>query len=112
MSLGGLEIAALAVLALLIFGPERLPEIARSMGKTINAVRREARATLQSLSDEADLSEIRSMANDLRGEAAGLRGEAADLRKAASLSGPVASPARPRATPRPEGPTPFDPDAT
>lgn len=106
MSLGGLEIAALAVLALLVFGPERLPEIARNFGRTVSAVRREARETIQSLSDEAELSELRTMADEVRSEAA-------ELKAAASLSGPVASSARPVKKPsRPQGAAPFDPDAT
>lgn len=103
MSLGGPEIVALAVLALLIFGPERLPEIARNVGKTISAVRREAKATVATFTDEADLAEFKNLANEFKSEAD-------ELRAAASLTGPVASPAR--ATKRPEDPTPFDPDAT
>lgn len=103
MNLGGMEIAALAVLALLIFGPERLPDIARNVGKTITAVRREARSTVQSLADEADLAQFRDLAGDFKSEAD-------ELKAAASLSGPVASPAR--AKKRPTDPTPFDPDAT
>lgn len=103
MNLGGMEIAALAVLALLVFGPERLPEIARNIGKTISAVRREARSTVQSLTDEADLAEFKGLVGDFKSEAD-------ELKAAASLTGPVASSARPR---RGAGdPTPFDPDAT
>ena len=103
MNLGALEVATLAVLALLVFGPERLPEIARSVGKTIAAVRREARTTLQSLSDEADLAEFRNVASDLRSEAEGLR-SAVSLRDSPTRSG--------RDRSRSRGPAPFDPDAT
>ena len=103
MNLGGMEIAALAVLALLIFGPERLPEIARNVGKTIAAVRREARSTVQALSDEADLAEFRNLADDFRSEAD-------ELRTAASLKAPAAAPAA--RMKRAGGPPPFDPDAT
>jgi Tat protein translocase TatB subunit len=38
--IGPLEIMAVAVLALVVFGPQRLPEIARNIGKAINEVRR------------------------------------------------------------------------
>ena len=44
-SLGFWEIVGLAVLALFIFGPERLPGMARTAGKTIASVRREATKT-------------------------------------------------------------------
>ena len=38
--IGPLEILTVAVLALVVFGPQRLPEIARNIGKAINEVRR------------------------------------------------------------------------
>ena len=98
-----MEIVALAVLALLIFGPERLPGMARNIGRTVNAVRREARDTVRQLSDQADLAEFKNLAGEFRSEAA-------ELKAAASLTGPVASSARAH---RPDGAgAPFDPDAT
>lgn len=38
--IGPLEIMAIAVLALVVFGPQRLPEIARNIGKAVNEMRR------------------------------------------------------------------------
>lgn len=38
--IGPLEIMAVAVIALVVFGPQRLPEIARNIGKAINEMRR------------------------------------------------------------------------
>jgi sec-independent protein translocase protein TatB len=38
--IGPLEILAVAVIALVVFGPQRLPEIARNIGKAINELRR------------------------------------------------------------------------
>lgn len=40
--IGPLEIVALAVIALIVFGPQRLPEIARNIGKAVNEARRVA----------------------------------------------------------------------
>jgi sec-independent protein translocase protein TatB len=40
--IGPLEIIVVAVLALLVFGPQRLPEIARTVGKFLNEARRMA----------------------------------------------------------------------
>jgi len=39
-SLGPLEILVVGVLALIVFGPERLPDIARTIGKTLSELRR------------------------------------------------------------------------
>ena len=38
--LGPLEIMTVAVIALVVFGPQRLPEIARNIGKAVNEMRR------------------------------------------------------------------------
>ena len=40
--IGPLEILVVAVVALLIFGPEKLPEMARSIGKGINQMKKMA----------------------------------------------------------------------
>ena len=80
MSAPGLwEIVALAVLALLIFGPDKLPGMLRSLGKTIGGVRREASAAVRELKETGELEEIQQVAKDLRGESQELR-RAADLR--------------------------------
>ena len=39
---GPLEILVVAALALIVFGPQRLPEVARTVGKAINELRRMA----------------------------------------------------------------------
>ncbi|MDQ3720092.1 MAG: twin-arginine translocase TatA/TatE family subunit [Actinomycetota bacterium] len=49
-SVGPLEIAVLAIIALLVLGPQRLPEAARSVGKGM----REMRSALQGGGDEDD----------------------------------------------------------
>jgi Tat protein translocase TatB subunit len=40
--IGPLEILVVAVVALIVFGPEKLPEIARSLGKAASELRRVA----------------------------------------------------------------------
>jgi Tat protein translocase TatB subunit len=40
--IGPLEIMLVAVVALLVFGPEKLPEMARTVGRTANQLRRMA----------------------------------------------------------------------
>ncbi len=39
-SLGGLEIVVIAVVALLVFGPKRLPEVSRQVGGALRELRR------------------------------------------------------------------------
>ncbi|MDQ3914120.1 MAG: twin-arginine translocase TatA/TatE family subunit [Actinomycetota bacterium] len=58
--IGPLEILTVAVLALVIFGPQRLPEIARNIGKAINEMRRmtaEMRSELQDGMSASDADE-------------------------------------------------------
>lgn len=100
------ELATLALLALLIFGPERLPGMARSAGKTISRLRREASSTLDELKRASEVEELRRTAgvDELHGIADELRAEAKSLRVEAEPSTPAMS--------RPEAPAPFDPDAT
>jgi len=62
------EMFMLAVLALLIFGPERLPGIARTVGQTVGRVRREAMSTFEALRDETELAELREFSSELQRE--------------------------------------------
>lgn len=115
MSLPGpWEIIFLGVLALLIFGPDKLPGIARSVGKTVSAFKREAQATMDELKRSADAEEMRNVARELKST-----GD--ELRKQADLSGPIASGSRPHGGKGADGvkpvtkahiPPPFDPHAT
>lgn len=87
-SVGFWELVGLAVLALFIFGPERLPGIARTVGKTVAQVRREANKTLTDLRDAAGLDEdIASLAKEARELSTSLR----DVKKstAAAIMGPL-----------------------
>jgi len=52
-SVGPLEIAVLAVIALLVLGPQKLPEAARSVGKGMREMRA-AMSSAASFDDEDD----------------------------------------------------------
>ena len=41
-SIGPMEIMVCAVVALIVFGPHRLPEIARTVGRALNELKRQA----------------------------------------------------------------------
>ena len=73
MDVGFWELMMLAVLALLIFGPERLPEIARTVGRVVGQVRREATSTFDALKAEVELDELTSFTDDLQREREALR---------------------------------------
>jgi sec-independent protein translocase protein TatB len=99
------EMFMLAVLALLIFGPERLPGIARSVGQTIGRIRREASSTFAALSDEAELSELRDFNSQLQRERE-------ELRQLTRIDGKTRTRASRPKRPRRSGPPRFDPHST
>ena len=55
--IGPLEIMAIAVIALVVFGPQRLPEIARNIGKAVNEMRRMTSEMRSELSDGMSASD-------------------------------------------------------
>ena len=62
-NLGWAELAVLAVLALLIFGPERLPKVAADAGRLIRELRKMATGMSNDLRTEfgVDMDEIRRL---------------------------------------------------
>ena len=105
------EMVTLAVLALLIFGPDRLPKVARTAGQLIAKFRAEARATLDELKVAADLEDLGAVRNEIRDTARDLR-SSADLRKDFDLMAPASPAATPAAVTAGSSaaPAPFDPD--
>jgi sec-independent protein translocase protein TatB len=125
MHLGFFEMLQLAIIALVVFGPERLPEVARNAGKMIAKLRREANKTLAEFRYSADLADLRNLRDELREMTADLKwyspltgpmsmgrfgAEDPFWGSESSLRTPLA--AREPLTLRPPGPPPFDPDAT
>jgi sec-independent protein translocase protein TatB len=117
------ELIFLGGLALLIFGPERLPKMARDAGRMIGRFKREASATLDELKRSADLDDIRGLTQEMRGVTADLKQSMtigpldADQPRAAVPAGSAQG--GPGDTGPPVGQgfpagghTPFDPDAT
>ncbi|MDQ3531851.1 MAG: twin-arginine translocase TatA/TatE family subunit [Actinomycetota bacterium] len=54
--LGPLEIMAVAVIALIVFGPQRLPEIARTLGRMISEFKRQANDLTSEFKSGLDLN--------------------------------------------------------
>ena len=102
-NLGFPEMLVIAVIALLVFGPDRLPELARNAGKAIAKFRSEASRSVEDLKRAAD---IQGLDDELKGISRDVR----DLRSSVTgaLTG-AAGAAAPRAADRPP---PTDPEAT
>lgn len=58
-SIGMSELIVIFVIALVVFGPRRLPEIGRQLGRTINEFKRASRDLQQTLEDEVRAEDAR-----------------------------------------------------
>ncbi len=56
-SIGGTEILVIMVIALLIFGPRKLPELGKSIGRGLSEFKRASNDLKRSLEDELSLEE-------------------------------------------------------
>ena len=85
------EIVAIVLVALLLFGPERLPEMARQAGRWLGRLRLTTQDALDQLKDETDLKDLnlpdlrigslRSQARDYVRELMDVEGQMADLER-------------------------------
>ena len=85
------EIVAIVLVALLLFGPERLPGMARQAGRWLGRLRLTTQDALDQLKDEADLKDLslpdlrigslRSQARDYVRELMDVEGQMAELER-------------------------------
>lgn len=61
-SIGGTELLVIMVIALLIFGPRKLPELGRSIGKGLSEFKRASNDLRRSLEDEINAEDERDSA--------------------------------------------------
>ncbi|MEX2549935.1 MAG: twin-arginine translocase TatA/TatE family subunit [Nitriliruptoraceae bacterium] len=127
---GGQELLVIAVIALLVFGPERLPELARDAGKLLARLRSETQRNVGELKRVGEIQQLQAELKDLRRD---LHGAREDVRqgvkdltsfdtddKKPSERGAAATDTSTRrrdsAPPKPlradDDPPPFDPEAT
>jgi TatA/E family protein of Tat protein translocase len=59
-TLGGPEILLLLVLALIVFGPRKLPEIGKSMGRMLAEFRRASNDFRRTIEDEVEAEKVRA----------------------------------------------------
>lgn len=91
-NLGLQELLIIAFVALLVFGPDKLPEVARQLGRAVARLRQETSRSVAELKRAADIEQLEQ-------ELAALR---RDLREVRSSVGRALT----------EEPAPTDPEAT
>lgn len=105
-SLGGAELLFILVLALLLFGPRKLPQLGRSLGRALAEFRSTSYEFRSNLEREVELDRLKETRSELSATAReithGMRGAAA----AAGRSTPGAAAIPPA---RPEGESEADP---
>ena len=109
---GPQEMMVIAIVALLVFGPDRLPELARNAAKFLAKVRNEAGRNVREFREAADIADLEE---DLRGVRDEFRSTRDSISRSARelLDDPEerrrARPTPPRAD---DQPPPMDPEAT
>jgi sec-independent protein translocase protein TatA len=86
-SIGLPELIMIFAVALLLFGPKKLPEIGRTIGKALAEFRRASNELQRSLEEEVAAHELREARRDVVGAVSGI---GTDLRSAFGLSQPDA----------------------
>jgi len=88
--MGGMEIMVIMVVALIIFGPGKLPEIGAQVGKAVRDFRRTTNELTREFNDST--SEIRSTMDEMKGTVAQVEQESRALAQSipATLDGAVA----------------------
>ncbi len=65
-NVGGAEILVLLVIALLVLGPERLPQVGRQVGKAVADFRRATSGVRREIEESMSIDELRREVDDLR----------------------------------------------
>jgi sec-independent protein translocase protein TatB len=110
MNIGWTEFLVIAMVGLIVFGPERLPEMAAQFAKFIKVMRTKASEATSELTGAVDTKAVTDLAKDLRGlTPRGLTtNTVSSVTGLSGFSGPQKSSASSQAKVNPV----FDPDAT
>lgn len=100
------ELLVIVVVIVLVFGPDRLPELARTAARTIARMRNEAQRNIRELREVAEIDELerelREVTRDVRNVVEPGTGRPSGLHR------PQGAPPAARG----DGPPPTDPEAT
>src|SRR2546423_3969139 len=66
------ELALIAVVALVVIGPERLPKVARTMGHMLGRLQRYVNEVKSDINREIELDELRRLQNEMKDAARGI----------------------------------------
>ena len=122
-TLGGPEILLILFIALIVFGPRKLPEIGKSLGKMMVEFRRASNDFRRTIEEEVEADKLRqtldvSRLDSLKAEPAAppapaaASGPEAAVNSGAPLEGTVPQGTWPPATPEPASPATPDAPAT
>ncbi|MFC1977186.1 Sec-independent protein translocase protein TatB [Chloroflexota bacterium] len=89
--MGPLEILLILIVALIIWGPEKLPEIARTLGKAVRALRKTTSDLTATITKELDIDE-KDPPSQSRTNSGDKTRESSDAGKAESGDTEMASP--------------------
>lgn len=101
--LQGGEIIIILLIALVVLGPTRLPDLARKAGRLTNELRQAARDVSRGL--ESEVAELKEVRDELRGQVNELREPIKDLQRDMKSSDPRLEWTGPKPI---SGPTPED----
>jgi len=108
-SIGIPELIMIFVIALLLFGPRKLPEIGRSIGKAMGEFRRASNDLKRSLEEEVAAEELRGVGREVKSAAAAVTAPLTTLDTPEPSPAGTAEPAP--ATQEPETPATQGPGA-
>jgi sec-independent protein translocase protein TatA len=74
-SIGPAELILVFVIALLVFGPKKLPEIGRSVGKALREFKKTSEEIKGRIEEEIEASEIKDLRKDIQSGAEAFKSE-------------------------------------
>jgi sec-independent protein translocase protein TatA len=74
-SIGPAELILIFVIALLVFGPKKLPEIGRSVGKALREFKKTSEEIKGRIEEEIEASEIKDIRKDIQSGVDGIKSE-------------------------------------